>query len=523
MTAARSAVVALALMLAGCAGAMPRMPGSVPGPRIATLAGSSYHFGPTALGQDRDVDYHRAILSGLVSAPGLRKYLEGIVQKLLAASPVSGVPARVYVKATCVFGAESSGDANIYVNYRTLERVESEDEMAAILAHELAHIILGHPSSDIVEDVQARLLRYTGLALAVHGAIARQYGMNAGLGVHAATAAGEALLLQLNQGVIGPAWVRSQEEEADLFGLDLLIRAGYDPRAMEVSLDRLYAAEQEKLDEQGFNEEVKSLFKDHWPELIQAGRDEVVKTVVTMWFKSIAEDLRRQHPDTLKRKDLVQKYREKNYASVPLHEPDMVAWHEATQRKDKQTKRIFRSYSDAIEASGRLAKGESAEALKLVQEAATPEMRDHVFIADALYRVRNATGERRDSSVQVFDPPARSPEPAWLAFQEIGFAQLATGKRDAGIGTLERGYDRLQRPPDAIPPLLYAYERVGAKSKEAALAADCAARFPRLDSVGGCKAHDPNQKADAGAEHQESSGNAWQRFVPGGGAMMPRP
>ena len=105
------------------------------------------------------------------------------MQRLLAVCPIGKVPVRVYVRATNIYGAESSGDANIYVNYRTIERVESEDEMAATLAHELAHIVLGHPSADIVQDVQARSLRYTTMALAVHATVARQYGVNQGMGV----------------------------------------------------------------------------------------------------------------------------------------------------------------------------------------------------------------------------------------------------------------------------------------------------------------------------------------------------
>jgi Zn-dependent protease with chaperone function len=518
----RAPVIVLTLLLAGCAGGMPRMPGSVPGTtRISGASSATFHFGPTALGQERDVDYHRAVLSGLIPAPGLQQYLNGIVQRLLAGSPVTGVPARVYVKATCIYGAESSGDANIYVNYRTLERVESEDEMAAILAHELAHVILGHPSADIVEDTQARLLRYTNMALAVHGAVAQQYGMKQGMAAHTAAVVGEAALLQLNQAVVGPYWVRSQEEEADLFGLDLLIRAGYDPRAMEASLDRLLAAEKENLDERGFNEQISTMFKEQWPDLIKQGRDEVAKRVVKMWIDSVVKKMKEDHPDTEKRKELVRKYREKNYASAPLKEPDTAGWREATRRKDKQSKRIFQSYSDAITASARLTQGEKAEALKLAKDAATADMRQHAFIADALYRARNANGERRDKTAQVFDPPARSTEPAWLAFQELGFAELTTGKRDAGIATLERGYDRLQRPPHAIPSLLFAYERVGAREKATALATDCATRFPRLDSVGGCKAQDPNEHATAQKDDPPTrateSNEAWRKFVPGGG------
>lgn len=499
---ARRLALAL-LVLAGCGPTIAR-------PRITAVSPSTYSPGPTAVGQAVDVDYHRAHFSGLAPAPALRKYLQEILDTLLVHSPVTGIPARVYIKATSVFGAESSADANIYVNFRTLEKLTSKDEAAALLAHELAHVILAHPSSDIVEDVQAKLLTYTTVALAIHGAVARETGVATGLPMHVGVTMAEALLLQLNQGVVGPAWVRAQEENADLLGLDLLIRAGYAPTAMEILLDTILEAEKDQLDERSFGNKLGTLFKDNWPALIQAGSDRVTELVFKTAVEHMVNWFKRDHPDTAKRKELVAKYRAAHYAHVAPKDLDEDAWHQATRKKDRATKRLFQSYGNAITAGQLLLDKDTKAALKIASEAAGKDMRDHTFVAQALYRVQNAAGARRQTAEQLFDPPVRGSEPAWLAFREIGYAQIARGKPANGLATLERGYQRLQKPPDAIGALLFAYERAGKKEKAAALVTDCTARFPAWASRGGCRAVDPEQEGKTpGGAQEAQDGKQW--------------
>jgi Zn-dependent protease with chaperone function len=476
----------------GPAGAAANIFGTDPGLRITRVSAATFAFGPTAVGQSVDVDYHRAMFSGLVHAPSLERHLNDIAEKLRAQSPVTGIPVRVYVRATSVYGAESSADANIYLNYRTVERIESDDEAAAILGHELAHIILGHPSADIVEDTQARMLAYTTMALAVYSTVGRQFGGAQGVGTATGVAASEALLLQVTQGVVAPAWTRSQEEEADLLGLDLLIRAGYDPRAMEAMLNKLLEAERQGIDEHGFGDRVKTYFKDRWPELVRGGRNDAVKTVVGMGTESVVKWLKRDHPDTATRIAEVGAYRAKYHADAPDRDPAIKPWHEATRRGDRETKRVFQSYGDAITAAQEIAKGDAHEALRLATEAATPDMQAHTFVVEALYHAQKVAGARHRTAAQLFDPPVRGTEPTWLAFREMGFAQLVDGDTKGGVATLERGYDRLQRPPDAVGALLYAYERTGQRDKATMLASQCINRFPRMASHGGCKSSDPN-------------------------------
>ena len=117
-----------------------------------------------AIGQAKDVDYARAEGLGLVPASPLDTYLNGVLAKLLAQSPVKSVPARVYVRASGDWAAKSTADANIYVALGALLRLDNEDEVAALLAHEASHVILGHADADVVQSLQQRAIQLSALA-----------------------------------------------------------------------------------------------------------------------------------------------------------------------------------------------------------------------------------------------------------------------------------------------------------------------------------------------------------------------
>jgi predicted Zn-dependent protease len=99
----------------------------------------------------------------------------------------------------------------------------TDDELAAVIGHEIAHALLQHGRARMSEAV----LKNVGVNLAA---------LYFGLGDLGATA-----LAQAAQVAISLPYSRSHETDADLVGLELAARAGYDPRAA-VSLWRKMAA-----------------------------------------------------------------------------------------------------------------------------------------------------------------------------------------------------------------------------------------------------------------------------------------
>lgn len=96
--------------------------------------------------------------------------------------------------------------------------VQDDDELAAVLAHEVAHVTCRHSTEEMTRQLPAELL-LTAAALYA------EYKEDDGW----ATAIEAAFLVY--GGLIVPKYSRQDEAEADRVGLTYMARAGYDPRA----------------------------------------------------------------------------------------------------------------------------------------------------------------------------------------------------------------------------------------------------------------------------------------------------
>ncbi|HMN20834.1 MAG TPA: M48 family metallopeptidase [Ottowia sp.] len=89
----------------------------------------------------------------------------------------------------------------------------SDDEIAAVMGHEMAHALREHTREKISQAAAG------DLAISIGGAL-----LGVGQGAVQMASLGKQLALDL-------PFSRSMESEADLYGLELAARAGYDPRA----------------------------------------------------------------------------------------------------------------------------------------------------------------------------------------------------------------------------------------------------------------------------------------------------
>ena len=115
----------------------------------------------------------------------------------------------------------------IGVHTGLLEVAKTQDQLATVLAHEVAHVLANHSN----ERVSQSYLANTGLQLAQ---------VAAGQPTPAKQQLFALLGIGTQVGGLLP-FGRTQESEADLYGLDLMARAGFDPRA-SVDLWRNMAA-----------------------------------------------------------------------------------------------------------------------------------------------------------------------------------------------------------------------------------------------------------------------------------------
>ena len=93
----------------------------------------------------------------------------------------------------------------------------TDDEVAAVMGHEIAHALREHSREKMAKQGMTSMGARVGGAL-----ISGIFGIDPGIVGTVANSAGQLLVLKFS---------RNEEREADLVGLDISSRAGYDPRA----------------------------------------------------------------------------------------------------------------------------------------------------------------------------------------------------------------------------------------------------------------------------------------------------
>lgn len=109
-----------------------------------------------------------------------------------------------------------------------LELTASDDELASVLGHEVGHIIARHPAERVSQQ------------LAVQAGVGLVEAWLAGGGNENAGAIAAALGIGAAYGVILP-YSRRHELEADRVGVDLMRRAGFEPKAAPTFWSRMIA------------------------------------------------------------------------------------------------------------------------------------------------------------------------------------------------------------------------------------------------------------------------------------------
>lgn len=120
---------------------------------------------------------------------------------------------KIYVLDNPQVNAFSLPNGNIFVFKGLLDFVKSDNELAAVLGHEMAHVILRHGA----EKVSWAMLSQLGENLL----LSQVSPVNRSL-------AAELYDLGVNVAFLLP-YSRKQEEEADIVGLLIMMRAGYNP------------------------------------------------------------------------------------------------------------------------------------------------------------------------------------------------------------------------------------------------------------------------------------------------------
>lgn len=135
---------------------------------------------------------------------------------------------RFYVINESSINAFAGPNGIIGIHSGLITSSESEDELASVIAHEVAHVTQQHLSRRFEHQESANLTTFASLLAAIL------------IGIHDPSAGMAAMLggtgLNIQQQL---KYSRIHEHEADYQGIDLLYKAGYDPNAMAAFFGKL--------------------------------------------------------------------------------------------------------------------------------------------------------------------------------------------------------------------------------------------------------------------------------------------
>jgi len=192
--------------------------------------------------------------SHLVTDPVVVEYVNRIGQNLVRNSDAK-IPFTIKVLDTDEINAMALPGGYFYVDSGLILACDSEDELAGVMAHEIAHVAAHHAAREMTK---LGYMQVGSIPLVIVAA-----GSWTGYGVYEAA--------QLAMPLSFLEFSREYESEADYLGIQYMYRAGYDPQGMVTIFEKLSALEKHKPGA------VSKAFSDHpaTPERIAAVEREI--------------------------------------------------------------------------------------------------------------------------------------------------------------------------------------------------------------------------------------------------------
>ncbi len=161
----------------------------------------------------------------LVGQSDVTNYVSRLGQRLAAKAPGTQYPYTFKVVNQKEINAFALPGGPIYINLGTIQAASNESELAGVMAHEIAHVVMRHSVNQASKQAAAQI------PLAILGGR-----MGGGM-------AGQLAQLGIGFGVgsLFMKYSRDAEREADLVGADILHDAGLNPQGMVTFFRKLEA------------------------------------------------------------------------------------------------------------------------------------------------------------------------------------------------------------------------------------------------------------------------------------------
>ena len=172
----------------------------------------------------------------------LQRYVNRVGRWLASHTERPDLPWTFGVLDTDTINAFAMPGGTVLVSYGLVKRLQSESELAGVLAHEIAHVVKRHQLQAIQSGAGSEALASVGKEIAAQR-IARSSGGDV-LGLKSQLA-GAGVDLVKNGFFVKPL-DRAMEHEADRLGVVIAARGGYDPYGLVAVLSMLSAVKPEE-------------------------------------------------------------------------------------------------------------------------------------------------------------------------------------------------------------------------------------------------------------------------------------
>lgn len=159
----------------------------------------------------------------------IKGYIQSLVDRIVKAMPPQPFPIKVTVVKNGALNAFASAGGHITVFTGLIAHLEGEDELASVIAHELAHVSERH----IAKSIEKSQLIGVGSLLGILAGVlvgSQGGGDNANAVVLGTVAGAQAMQLK---------YTRENEKDADQYGLGYLVEAGFAPSGMTAAFDKI--------------------------------------------------------------------------------------------------------------------------------------------------------------------------------------------------------------------------------------------------------------------------------------------
>lgn len=439
---------------------------------------SSFRAGPycpssQAIGLERDVDNQRADRFAIVHAPALTAYANALLERLKEATTLTGVPGAVYVIGDPGLSARASADGNIYVSIGWLRTVDSEDALVALLAHELAHIVLAHFESDVFTSLQKQLQTVAGVGMSMRRSLENQQFANLGKGSVSPQDQQRLrrmqVAIEVSDRVLHPAWNRRQEQEADRLALDLTQRLGYSyARGVKTFLERIADWEEE----QNAKAEARKA------ELQQVAATDIGKQFAAE-LQGMMDSLSRRHDDAAVRLSAIDNYWSQTHRDAQPSGAGAGAFAEVVQ--SAQHRRLYQDYTAVHRAHELVLLGQAKQALPELQRVAGPNgaLSTQAYPLLVLSRALRASGQSAPADAAL-SRSLQSPHPFVAAYVDHAELMARQGQRDKAAAAMEGAFERFRKAPLLYVELIGFYSRHGRGDRAQELLNECVLTLPGI-------------------------------------------